>query len=184
MDQEDVEKRFPKIDVQGRRYTTIPLHAPGETRNGATGGIWKGVYPPEGRHWRSNPDEFDKLDAAGLIEWSKNGNPRIIKYADEHLGSKPQDIWKYKDPQYPKYPTEKNHDMLSFIINQCSSKNSIVMDCFAGGGSTLINAQKNGRRWIGIDESEVAVKTIFERIDIESFNFVNLKSINKKIADK
>src|SRR5581483_2161714 len=51
----DLARLFPRIDAQGRRYTTPPLHAPGETRNGATGGEWRGLRPPPGRHWRSSP---------------------------------------------------------------------------------------------------------------------------------
>jgi len=40
---EDSERLFKKIDKDGRRYTTIPLHAPGETQNGATGQEWRGM---------------------------------------------------------------------------------------------------------------------------------------------
>lgn len=32
----DIERLYPKVDSSGRRYTTVPLHAPGETKNGAT----------------------------------------------------------------------------------------------------------------------------------------------------
>ena len=41
------------------------------------------MKPPEGRHWRTNPEEFDKLDEEGRIEWSRNGNPRKKNYAKE-----------------------------------------------------------------------------------------------------
>lgn len=41
MNECDIEKRFPKINQDGKRYTTIPLHAPGETK-GATGQVWRG----------------------------------------------------------------------------------------------------------------------------------------------
>ncbi len=30
----DIAKLFPKMDKQGRRYTTVPIHAPGETVKG------------------------------------------------------------------------------------------------------------------------------------------------------
>jgi len=73
---EDIEKLFKKIDKDSRRYTTIPLHAPGETRNGPTGQKWKGQKPPKGRHWRSDPKILDEWDKQGLIEWSANGVPR------------------------------------------------------------------------------------------------------------
>lgn len=164
LEKKEIEKRFSKIDKNGRRYTTIPLHAPGETKDGITGKPWRNIEVPEGRHWRTNPKEFDKLDEEGNIEWSSSGNPRIKKYADEHSGKKIQDIWNFKDPQNPKYPTEKNHEMLNQIILQSSNKDSIVLDCFAGSGSTLECAEKLGRKWIGIDNSPTAISVIRKNI--------------------
>jgi adenine-specific DNA-methyltransferase len=179
-DEEEIEKLFPKVDADGRRYTTIPLHAPGETKDGITGTEWRGMLPPKGRHWRTNPVVFDELDSLGLIEWSKTGNPRIKKFADEHKGKKIQDIWKFKDPQYPIYPTEKNLDMLIRIVEQSSTEGSIVMDCFAGSGSTLIAAASKNRKWIGMDSSELALKTIEKQSD-RLGSFIIIKKTNDQI---
>ena len=154
----DIKKLFPKIDKNGRRYTTIPLHAPGETKNGTTAQEFKGIKPPVGRHWRCSPKELDELDAIGLIEWSSNGVPRKIIYADEKEGKKMQDIWEYKDPQYPKYPTEKNIDLLKNIILASSNNDSIILDFFCGSGTTLLAAEQLGRKWIGIDASQKAIQ--------------------------
>ena len=159
----EILRLFPKIDANGRRYTTIPLHAPGETQ-GVTGQAWRNIPVPSGRHWRTDPANFDALDAHGLIEWSPSGNPRIKKYADEHEGRKIQDVWTYKDPQNPIYPTEKNHDMLKLIIAQSSLPESIILDPFAGSGASLLCAHEMGRKFIGIDQSEEAVKVICERL--------------------
>ena len=161
---EDIEKLFKKIDKDGRRYTTIPLHAPGETRNGPTGKEWKGQKPPKGRHWRSDPKILDEWDKQGLIEWSANGVPRKKIYADERNGKKKQDIWEYKDYQYPSYPTEKNIDLLKTIISASSNPDSIVLDCFCGSGTTLQATQELGRKWIGIDQSDEAIKITQERL--------------------
>lgn len=172
-DEKDIKKLFKKIDAQGRHYTTVPLHAPGETKNGVTGGTFKGILPPKGRHWRSDPKELEELDNKGLIEWSENGVPRKIIYADEKDGKKMQDIWEFKDSQYPIYPTEKNFDMLKTLISASSNPGGIVMDFFCGSGSTLAAAQGLGRKWIGIDKSEKAIEVTKARLDAlteESFN--------------
>jgi adenine-specific DNA-methyltransferase len=165
----DIERLFRKVDKNGRKYTTVPLHAPGETENGATGQNWRGIQPPPGRHWRSAPDVLEQLDKEGLIEWSGNGVPRKKIYADEcqKNGKKVQDIWEYKDPQYPVYPTEKNIEMLEFIIKASSNPDDTVMDCFMGSGTTLIAANRLGRHWIGIDNSEQAIKTTENRLKQE-----------------
>lgn len=160
------DARFRSVDRNGRRYTTTPLHAPGETANGATGKKWKGMLPPSGRHWRYDPKILDELDKRGLIEWSSTGNPRKKIYADDVMesGVKMQDIWMYKDPQSPKYPTEKNIEMLKMIISASSDIGDIVLDAFCGSGTTLVAAEELKRRWIGIDSSKQAISICKERL--------------------
>ena len=161
---EDIERLFKKTDASGRRYTTIPLHAPGETIRGKTGQKWRGLKPPKGRHWRSSPEVLDKLDKDGLVEWSKNGVPRRKIFADERKGKKKQDIWQYKDRQYPSYPTEKNLEMVKMIIEASSNEGDLILDCFCGSGTTLQAASELGRKWIGIDESAEAIKATKRRL--------------------
>lgn len=167
LSQSEIEKQFPKIDKEGRRYATTPLHAKGETKNGPTGKTWKGLKPPKGRHWRYNPKELTKLDELGMIEWSSTGNPRKIIYAHETKGKKIQDIWDFKDPGYEnaKYPTEKNIDLLKRIILSSSQKNDLVLDCFSGSGTTIIAAETLDRKWIGIDSNENAIKLTIKRLN-------------------
>lgn len=169
---ESVDRRYNKVDENGRVYHSVPVSAPGKT-NGPTGGLWRGRMPPEGRHWMRSPSELDRMDAEGRIEWSSKGNPRIKMFLDEYEGDRVQDIWLYRDPVHPTYPTEKNADMLDMIIRQSTDTDSIVMDCFAGSGSTLKAAQRNGRRWIGMDGSAVAIATIRERLDTD-YMFVDM----------
>lgn len=154
----DIEELFPKIDKNGRRYTTVPIHAPGETQNGKSSQPFKDMLPPKGRHWRTDVATLEKWDKEGLLEWSSTGNPRKIIFADERDGKRTQDIWEFKDPQYPTYPTEKNLALLDLIIKTSSNENSIVLDCFCGSGTTLKSAQLNGRQWIGIDKAEHAIE--------------------------
>lgn len=172
----DFEKLFPKIDKQGRRYTTVPIHAPGETENGKSNQPFKGILPPKGRHWRTDVETLEQWDKEGLIEWSSTGNPRKIIFADEREGKRVQDIWEYKDPQYPTYPTEKNSDLLDLIIRTSSNEDSIVLDCFCGSGTTLKSAQTNGRRWIGIDQSEHAIKATMNKLETVEGNLFVAKS--------
>jgi len=166
--------RFRSVDKEGRRYTTTPLHAPGETMNGETGKKWRNMIPPPGRHWRYPPSELEKLDKEGLIEWSSTGNPRKKIYADDisRNGFKIQDVWEYKDPQNPIYPTEKNLEMLKMIIKASSNPDDIVFDPFCGSGSTLVAAKELGRNWIGIDLSIEAINICKQRLG--RFEFISL----------
>ena len=186
--EEDIMKLFPKINADGRRYTTVPIHAPGETVNGNCSQPFKGILPPKGRHWRTDVATLEQWDKEGLIEWSSTGNPRKIIFADEREGKRVQDIWEFKDPQKTVYPTEKNSDMLDLIVKTSSSEDSIVMDCFCGSGTTLKSAQTLGRQWIGIDQSEIAIKITKEKIgpledslfaDSFDYDFIDLSTKSK-----
>ncbi len=163
--EKDIQKLFSKKDEQGRRYTTVPIHAPGETENGKSNQPFKGAMPPKGRHWRTDVETIERWDKEGLIEWSSTGNPRKKNFADEREGKRVQDVWEYKDPQYPTYPTEKNSELFDLIVQTSSNQGSVVLDCFCGSGTTLKSAQINGRKWIGIDQSEHALKATIEKLN-------------------
>jgi adenine-specific DNA-methyltransferase len=182
--------RFRQIDLNGRRYTTTPLHAPGETMNGATGKMWKGMLPPPGRHWRYDPKILNELDNKGLIEWSSTGNPRKKIYADDVMksGTKIQDIWMYKDPQSPIYPTEKNIEMLKMIVKASSNSGDIILDAFCGSGTTLAAASELKRSWIGIDSSKEAISicknrlTDFEYVEMPEQRVNHERMVNSDFA--
>lgn len=168
---EESVKEYRYIEPEtGRRYMKVPIHAPG-TRNGATGGAWRGMLPPPGKHWQYTPDTLDEMDARGEIFWSENGNPRRKVYLDEHPGVGVQDIWlDSKDAHNQNiritgYPTEKNPDLLRRIIGASSNPGDLVLDCYAGSGTTLAVADEMQRRWIGIDNSPEAFSTILNRFE-------------------
>ena len=150
-------------DKDGRRYTTVPIHAPGESNNPQK---FRGMLPPKGRHWRTDVKVMEEWDDQGLIEWSAKGNPRKKIFADERDGKRAQDVWTdYKDPMYPVYPTEKNIGFIDLIVKTSSDPGSIVLDAFCGSGTTLESAARNGRRWIGIDKSPMAIDIIRKRME-------------------
>lgn len=161
-------KEYSYVDADGRRYKKVPVHAPG-VRRGETGQPWRGVLPPPGKHWQYTPAKLDEFDAQGEIYWSPTGNPRRKVYLDESAGIPIQDIWMdFKDAHNQNikitgFPTEKNPALLQRIIEASSDPNDLVLDCFSGSGTTLAVASQVGRRWIGIDESALAVATILRR---------------------
>ena len=62
------------------------------------------------------------------------------------------------------YPTQKPETLLARIIEASSKKNSIVLDPFAGGGTTPAVAQQKTRRWIAIDVSPIACNLMKDRL--------------------
>lgn len=184
-------EEYPYIDDNtGRRYKKVPIHAPG-VRNGETGKEWRGKMPPAGKHWQYAPDKLDELDAAGEIYWSPTGNPRRKVFCDPSKGIPIQDIWlNYRDSinQAQKttgYPTEKNYEMLKMIVCASSNPGDIVLDCFAGSGTTLGAAFDCDRKWIGADNSPESIRAILKRFTdgLEIYgDYVNILSENKQIS--
>lgn len=62
------------------------------------------------------------------------------------------------------YPTQKPETLLSIILEATSKPGDLVMDCFAGSGTTLAVAEKLGRRWVGIDCGKFAIYTMQKRL--------------------
>jgi adenine-specific DNA-methyltransferase len=166
---EERTKEYQYVDTNtGRRFMKVPVHAPG-IRRGETGGLWRGKLPPPGKHWQYTPRTLDEMDARGEIYWSTNGNPRRKVYLDESAGVGVQDIWlEFRDAHNQNicitgYPTEKNPALLKRIIEASSNPGDLVLDCFAGSGTTLAVADQLGRRWIGVDSSPEALRTMLKR---------------------
>lgn len=161
---------FPKIEEKtGRRYALVPIHAPGR-RNGATGSMWRGILPPPGKHWQTTPDKLDEYDAKGDIYWTRNGTPRRKIWADESAGSALANLWQdFRDPFNQNfattgYPTEKNLDLLKLIVSAASNPGDLVLDSYAGSGTTLAAAAALDRRWIGIDSGPMAIALAQKRM--------------------
>ena len=162
------EKYYRYKDKDGRLWKSTDLTGPG-----GRGPIyvWKGVK----RAWRVTTENMRKYEKAGRLFYTRNGIPRLKQYWDEieHRGGLPaQSIWDDKEVQTVVswtdeglgYPTQKSEGLLARIIKQSSNSGDLVLDAFAGSGTTLAAAEKLGRRWIGIDCGKLAIYTIQKRM--------------------
>ena len=88
----------------------------------------------------------------------------------EESGKNPGDVWSDLFPvqgnsvENTDYPTQKSEKLLERIIKAASKEGSIVLDAFAGSGTTLAVAEKLKRRWIGIDCGKLAIYTMQKRM--------------------
>ncbi len=62
------------------------------------------------------------------------------------------------------YPTQKPEALLERVISSASQPGDLVLDAFAGSGTTLAVAEKLGRKWIGIDCGKLSIYTIQTRM--------------------
>ena len=63
------------------------------------------------------------------------------------------------------YPTQKPEALLERVVRSSSKPDDIVLDPFGGCGTTLVAAQRLGRKWIGIDISPTAVRLMYWRMN-------------------
>jgi adenine specific DNA methylase Mod len=77
-----------------------------------------------------------------------------------------------------RFPTQKPETLLSRVLEASSDEGDLVLDCFAGSGTTAAVAEKLNRRWIGCDLSRFAIHTTRKRLlaisDLKPFIVQNL----------
>ena len=68
------------------------------------------------------------------------------------------------DKEWVGYPTQKPEKLLEILIGVFSREGDLILDAFAGSGSTLAVAEKMNRRWVGIDCGKLSIYTIQGRM--------------------
>jgi len=122
------------------------------------------------RTWRWTKERMNELLEAGRIIYTSSGMPRYKRYLDESKGVPLQSVWTEIRPVNSQatedtgYDTQKPEALLERIVASSSVPESIVLDCFCGSGTTLVVAEKLGRRWIGCDLSRFAIHTTRKRL--------------------
>ena len=111
---------------------------------------------------------WDKETGKLKIQRNDAGKPIYKEYDEKYI----DDMWVI--PQRPVvvpnniefwgYPTQKPEKILERIINASCPIDGIVLDCFAGSGTTAAVAEKLGRRWIMCDFGKHAIYTMQKRI--------------------
>jgi len=167
-----IETFFDQVDEKGRRYFRRDLTA--SMAHASSGQLyeWKGIRPPPSRCWAKTKENMDRLDAEGRIHWpkKKGGMPRLKMYPEDLPGVPFQDIWSDIKTMHNLsmerlgFPTQKPLALLERIISASSNPGDVVLDPFCGCGTTIHEAQKLGRQWIGIDITYLAINLIKRRL--------------------
>jgi len=132
---------------------------------------WKGHKWPE-KGWRYSKETMAKLDADGRIWYpdSKDKRPQLKRYLGEMPGPVMGNLWTDIFPINSQarerlgYPTQKPLPLLERIIKASSNPGDVVLDPFCGCGTTIDAAEKLGRKWIGIDITQLATSLIKNRL--------------------
>ena len=144
------------------------------------------VVTPKGRYWRFSPEGLAEARADGRVWFGKDGDslPVIKRYlTDVQTGLVPRTWWNadeaghnqeakrdHLNKMFPEvenpFSTPKPERLLERIIHIGSNPGDIVLDVFAGSGTTAAVAQKMGRRWVTCELLE-STFTTFTRPRLE-----------------
>lgn len=159
--------RFSEEDT-GRRYRLSDITAPASRASRGQIYVWKGYKLGQTRCWVYAEDKMRELDAANRLVYSSEGYPQFKRYLDDNEGEKIPDWWDDIKPSLGNemlaYPTQKPEQLLERIIRASSNEGDILLDCFAGSGTTAAVAEKLGRRWIAMDCGKLAIYTTQKRL--------------------
>lgn len=147
--------------------------------------------PPSGRYWVFSREKFDELVADNRIYWGKDGNatPSLKRFLTEvKQGRVPQTLWTYQEVGHTQdgkkelvemmrfdksedvFITPKPASLIERILQIASSPDSIILDSFAGSGTTahavlnLNRADGGSRKFILIEMEDYAEALTAERV--------------------
>lgn len=96
-------------------------------------------------------------------------NPKGARIAADDLHKNPEDVVSIPalnpmSSERTGYPTQKPVELMEWFILALSDEGEVVADFFCGSGTTLVAAQRLGRKWLGCDVSPEAVGIAKERL--------------------
>lgn len=166
-DPEYIEQFYKYVEPEtGRRYRLDNLANPNKDRPNLTY-EFLGVT----RVWRWTKARMQKAYEEGLVIQTRPGGvPAFKRYLDEQEGTPIGDTWTDIVPvqgsstEYLGYPTQKPIALLERIISASSNPGDLILDPFAGCGTTIAAAHKLDRRWIGIDITHLSIGLLVNRL--------------------
>lgn len=180
---EEILTRFPHEDARGRYNTATPLFSSRSMGPRPTlCYTYNGVTNPHPSGWRVSRERLAEMDANGEIIWREGNTPLRKIYLSTYKGEPIGNLWANlpipRGNERVGYPTQKPEALLERVIKASSNEGDLVLDFFAGSGTTLAVAEKLGRRWIGCDLSRYAIQVTRKRmLDIDEcrpFQLLNL----------
>jgi adenine-specific DNA-methyltransferase len=182
--EEEYLKRYSQVDHRGK-YDTGDLTAGSHRPHLDSGLPWRGFDPSAIRRCWAVPqkplveaglteaqlasmtmrEKLDALDDAGYIHWPKRGGfPRFKKYLHNTRGRAIGNLWtdinviNSQAMERNGFSTQKPEALIERILTMGTDPDDIVLDCFAGSGTTAAVAHKMGRRWVTAEVSPATLE--------------------------
>jgi len=113
--------------------------------------VWDKMWFGMGNNWRPN-HEFILLVVKTNFQTKSNNLENILRF--RRISS-----------QKSVHPTEKPIPLLELLINESSNENNLILDPFAGSGTTAVACINTKRNYICIEKDEKYFEVMKNRID-------------------
>lgn len=140
------------------------------------------IWPKRTAVWRYSPERHAENERQGLIWWGATGTnstPRFKRHMQEDKGRVAQTIWTYAEVGHTQdakreqlalhnsdpFPTPKPERLIERILSLATKPGDLVLDSFAGSGTTGAVAHKMGRRWIMVELGDHCETHIVPRLN-------------------
>jgi site-specific DNA-methyltransferase (adenine-specific) len=136
--------------------------------------FWYGKTPDDRHAWTPH---YEPLAASTLKTFGtkrqvadfSSGRRKPSQTDEESRGAPMSDVWDIGiiapiSRERVGYPTQKPEALLHRIVSAVTRPGDLVADFFAGSGTTLVVAEKLGRRWIGCDAGPAAIHAARKRL--------------------
>ncbi|GAA8035047.1 hypothetical protein HpMS83_02080 [Helicobacter pylori] len=167
--QKYIKERFVFSDKDGRKYMKSPLVNSLNRPNLKY--VFQGINPPP-NGWLYSQTKMQELFDNNELLIPNDFNARIYRkiFLDKYEGQEISNLWldiSIVNPmaiEQEDFQTQKPEKLLERIIQASSDENSIVLDFFAGSGTTCAVAHKLKRKYIGIEMGEHFDSVILPRL--------------------
>jgi adenine specific DNA methylase Mod len=163
---EKSRKPYSYKDERGK-FRLIEIEAQGIQRTESRKEFeWRGRTAP----YLYRAETLDEWWDEGLIYTSKHGRYTKKQYLSDVPGVPVSDLWTDISPvqgiskEHTGFLTQKPEALLERIIDSSTEPGDIVVDFFAGSGTTAVVANRMNRRWVICDLSEAAIKISKQRL--------------------
>jgi adenine-specific DNA-methyltransferase len=184
-DEQDQAYRNLDDDPRGP-WKATPLHA----RNPYSAGRYtivspsgRSISPPTGTYWRVSKERYEELLGDNRIWWGKGGDgvPAQKRFLDEvKVGVTPSTLWMHSEAghnaeaknelrrllpgEVDLFLTPKPERLIRRVLQTATTRGDLVLDSFAGSGTTGAVAHKMGRRWIMVELEDTCHTHIIPRL--------------------
>lgn len=151
-----------------------------EIKNPNTG---ESIWPSRSRVWGYGREEHERHLAENMVWWGKSGKNSVPALKRFHTalrndGTNAQTVWLWNEvghtqdgrkeqialsPDNP-FSTPKPERLLERIVTLATDSGDLVLDSFAGSGTTGAVAHKMGRRWIMVELGDHCETHILPRL--------------------